>query len=426
MGIQFDYLKQLVQLTKKNVKLQVRSWKMLLFTVLAPIVLIVVLKVLMVTLLNNLQRMFEIKSNVVLHPKPTEIGLLPKCWGYGGRKCVTVAYSPADAKPVIDILLADNKLTAKDAIAVDSTELLFNRTLHHPNTTGVGIAFDVDHWKQGSFVYTIMYNGSRVQTDPFTIETTGDVIPSVQLSIDNAILKYKLKGVQETILNKLNGLLGNRLINIQLRSLPTPPREIHLDPQTVTTKQLEGFLLYSLGAFFFQFSFVIFWIALLYYIVSEKALNLRFAMTIMGMKNASWWHSWIFSSVVQMSIAILGVYLVGLACKIRIFLKANPLIVLSILLSFAISMMSLAILLSTITTSVRAARKYFLKSDGGDRSLFTQLYYFVSSDCFHYQRCCLLHWNDNLKWVDHLFHLHEGPMAAICLYSIFPFPFLKV
>lgn len=369
-----DWFLQFLVLTRKNILINVRNWKTTLFVLLSPVLIVVGLNLMSTVLTNNIEAMLGGKRQDVLHPKPAMIPLLPPCTGFGARKCVTLRFSPPDALPIIQTILTDNQLSATDYVAYDNDTVLSDFILMNPNTTMIGLNFFGGVSQHGDISYVILYNDTETRSDPLSVEKPVNLIPRVQLTVDNAIVKHKLSKLwgqsfnqfpkaKNYVYNKFQDVLNDnvetnivsRIIDISLRSVATPKVINSTNTPIFEKATFEGFLQYILAGFFLQFSIVMFWIALLYYIVWEKSLNLRFAMTIMGMRNNSWWHSWFVAGFVQMLCAVLAVYVTGLAFKMKIFLNTNPLIILIIFCSFGVSLISVAMLLSVITTSNRAA-----------------------------------------------------------------------
>lgn len=376
----FDWFLQFLVLFRKNIWINIRNWKTSLFVILSPVLIVIGLNLMSVTLIRNIENVLGGSRVENPHPKPYAIPRLPTCTGFGGRKCVTLRFSPHSALPLIQTLLSDNRLSATDYVSYDNGTVLSEFILNNPNTTMVGLSFDASDSPDlmtGDVSYTILYNDTESRNDPLNVNRPVNYIPSIQTSVDNAIVKTRLNKLWSQSLNgyptiksylneryraALNGDVDNdfgaRIIDISLRSLATPKFLNNTSHSLLDMGAFEGFLMYVVGGFFLQFSIVMFWIALLYYIVWEKSANLRFAMTIMGMRNSSWWHSWFMTGLVQMFCAVLAVYLTGLAFKMRIFVNTNPVIFLIIFGSFGVSLISVAMLLSVITTSNRAACMY--------------------------------------------------------------------
>jgi len=88
-----------------------------------------------------------------------------------------------------------NDMTLDDLVPFNSRLELASHLVEHPNTTGIGVAFDISssNNNNNNLVYTILHN-STVFQDPMDPYYVKDMIPdntiALQMSIDNAIRMY--------------------------------------------------------------------------------------------------------------------------------------------------------------------------------------------------------------------------------------------
>lgn len=293
--------------------------------------------------------MNSFNSNLQMHPNAIPISPLPQCRGFGSRKCVTLRFSPPSAHPLIEIILQDNKLKSNDFAEYNTEDELRTFIFNNPNTTLVGLAFDKDFQSSNIVHYNVFYNDSSAPSLSSKIEYAVNVLPAVQVSVDNAITKYRLQQLLNGISDKLPVTISNALMNIKLKNIPIP---ILSDTATVF---IQGIFYYAICGFLLQFTFAVLWVVFLYNIVTEKALNLRFAMTVMGMRNSSWWHSWFIYGIFKVIVAVLLVYIIGLALRMKIFLWVNPFVIFIVFSTYGFSCILIAMFLSVITTTTRQA-----------------------------------------------------------------------
>jgi hypothetical protein len=335
-----------VKLTRKNIVVDLRSWNSLILVLLSPVLIVLLINVVNSIVMNSFN------SNLQMHPNPIPISPLPQCSGFGSRKCVTLRFSPPSARPLIEIILKDNKLQSNDFAEYNTEDELRTFIFNNPNTTLVGLAFDKDFQSSNIVHYNVFYNDSSAPSLSSKVESTVNVLPAVQVSVDNAITKYRWQQLLNWISDKLPVTITNALMNIKLKNIPIP---ILSDTATVL---IQGIFYYAICGFLLQFTFAVLWVVFLYNIVAEKALNLRFAMTVMGMRNSSWWHSWFIYGIFKVIVVVLLVYIIGLALRMKIFLWVNPFVIFIVFSTYGFNCILIAMLLSVITTTARQACKF--------------------------------------------------------------------
>jgi len=168
-------------------------------------------------------------------------------------------------------------------VPVPSSEFIYDYVIKHPNSTLLGIDFNITG---NSYKYEVYYNASLFTgTDP-----TSDFF--------SPQLLYFERTLSEAILNSTNQPTS---FNLTLRPFPTLP--LTRVPDTPSS---------SLGpCFFFIVTALPAVLMAMNALVSEKEKHLRRCMMLMGLRRESWYASWyitfsIISALVGIILAALG------------------------------------------------------------------------------------------------------------------------
>lgn len=223
-------------------------------------------------------------------------------------------------------------LTNTDVLEVPFESDLVNFIKLNPNVTQLGISFSnvTKFFGRNSTTYTLYYN------------STGDipnVVPQTQMILDNVILQLAGSFIGK---NFPFGVIKNGIMD-----LPSPPNR--RDGQTIIFTQS--------GALFFSLSTMFILITTMYYVVLEKETRIRVGMMMMGLKNLSYWVSWFICAMIINILACLVTIVFGIICQISFFQNTNFFVLFLTFVTFGMSLIALAFLLSTFVKTAKAACK---------------------------------------------------------------------
>ena len=112
----------------------------------------------------------------------------------------------------------------------------------------------------------------------------------------------------------------------------------------------------NLGGPYFLFIPMTFFVMILIEIVREKELKLRKSLIIIGLSNTSFWLSWILTSIIfSFILSITFLFFVTYILKWELFLNTPFFIMLTLFFWFILDMQIMAILLSTIISTIKGA-----------------------------------------------------------------------
>lgn len=383
---------QLLALLKKNKLLFLRSWMGMIVLLLIPVVLMLALELVISVMIQTMLRSATPDDP---HPTPVTIPRLQPCIvGPSMKYCHTVSYTPQGAPfdGIIGTMLRDNGLPLEGTHkAFGSEDLLMQDIMNHPNTTLFSIVFDKStNEKNGAknVHYKIVYNGSIAakpaqqlipgipmgEAEPF------DYIHIVQHWMHQAIVKNHVADTvaKRDIVDPIGMVdLAEQLFEIDLVQFPTVGYvtegfgffpilwiidshqcDIDIVRTNVTVgsgQDLKMQLFYMFGPFFIQLCFCPFWMIGAYYMVAEREKMLRWSMTMMGMRNWTYWTSWLVSMLLIALVSVGGMILSGMLVGLEVFVNTSPLVLLFIFMPYALVMICYAFVIASFISNVRAA-----------------------------------------------------------------------
>ena len=179
-------------------------------------------------------------------------------------------------------------------IPVPSASFIYNYTLQHPNSTLLGISFNITG---SSYKYEVWYNASL-----FVGHGTGDFFsPS---------LLYFERTLEEAIFNTTG---QNTVFDVTLRPFPTLPLtrvpdslSSSLGPQILFIVTALPTVLMAMNA-----------------LVREKEKQLRRSLMLMGLRRESWYASWYLTFSILAALVDLVLAALGRAFQFEVFLNSN-------------------------------------------------------------------------------------------------------
>lgn len=294
-----------------------------------------------------------------LNPERFQVSLtdLIKCKPFGKNAtwtgtCFTYVYTTNNnswGKTIMNQVIQRYSLTDTDVKEVNFESDLVDFIKLNPNVTQLGISFSnvTRTFGRNSTTYTLYYN------------STGDipnVVPQTQAILDNVILQ--LAGSHVGV-NYPFGVIKNGY-----RGMPKPPAR--RDGLTIIFTQS--------GALFFSLSTMFILITTMYYVVLEKETRIRVGMMMMGLKNMSYWISWFICAMIINILACLVTIVFGIICQIGFFKNTNFFVLFLTFVTFGMSLIALAFLLSSFVKTAKAACKFHFLTIFSD----SWIYHFLS------------------------------------------------
>mmetsp|Transcript_127102 Transcript_127102/g.219925 ORF Transcript_127102/g.219925 Transcript_127102/m.219925 type:complete len:1825 (-) Transcript_127102:346-5820(-) len=281
---------------------------------------------------------FAIKpSETVEHPSLETLSTIGKCQPWNGQTCHTLLFSPPKGtSPKVDAVLstflADTGLAWEDTHSLpcaDNGELGCAKAVseyirQHPNRTQMAVSFE--RFEADTINYKLFSNSS------FPL---AELLTPYQVALDKAIFKY--------VTNR-----SDFDINVQWRGYPDLPQDF--DGLSIMQQ-------FS-GVQFFYIAMMVQFVVILSNVVSEKEHNLRLGMAMMGMSQSAFWLHWLITATLINTISIIIMMLMGLICQLDLFLNVNPLVHLIVFEMFGLAMTCMALCLSTLLKTSRAANNF--------------------------------------------------------------------
>ncbi|EGR29336.1 hypothetical protein IMG5_158040 [Ichthyophthirius multifiliis] len=202
-----------------------------------------------------------------------------------------------------------------------------------------------------SFMYTILYNStlnyrSAFLTDPKKAVGKEDLLLSLKLSIDNAIIEIVQNNKYEQYTSydqQLNINYDKERIQATIQDYPKLPTRFTL-----------GFDLFSAyGAFYLFIPVMISFILLINEVLREKEKKLRQGLTTLGLSQFSYIASWVVYSFLSMCLLQFVMIFVGYLFRFDFFIKCSLIIIYLVFVCFGMSILSIAYLISTVCNSVQ-------------------------------------------------------------------------
>jgi hypothetical protein len=194
----------------------------------------------------------------------------------------------------------------------------------------------------GNFhMYTILYNLSNTPDASLFVSNqkephqTDPVLLKLKLDMDNAYLELYSRKNNKPVMN----------ITTQIQAFPTTRFRFFS----------KGSVLSSQGCFYFYFPTMFTFVIILLEIMREKDLMQRKILIIIGLKNSSFWLSWIITSLVFSIIMPIILVLTGIILNFDIFRKTPFFITWFFFFLFSMAMQSFAYFLSTVLKSQKSA-----------------------------------------------------------------------
>eukprot|EP00026_Physarum_polycephalum_P001937 Phypoly_transcript_01940.p1 GENE.Phypoly_transcript_01940~~Phypoly_transcript_01940.p1 ORF type:complete len:991 (+),score=123.87 Phypoly_transcript_01940:334-2973(+) len=212
----------------------------------------------------------------------------------------------------------------------------------HQNVTQAGVTMNANYGGYGTIlpyknatVYKVWFN-STVPENPIALSQPPNLLDfrlEVQKSIDTAILQQKT-GMPATI----NSCTKNypRIVDLDENSNPELVASIGLVP-----------ILF--GTHFFSI------MACLYEINTDREKKLRQGLTMMGMKELSYWSHWFLTQAIFSAVSSLLVVIVGLISRLSFFTNTNFMVLFFAFWCYGMSSFAVAFIMSTFAkTPVKA------------------------------------------------------------------------
>jgi len=298
---------QLLALLKKNFLLSLRNWKSTILIVLMPLIAMVALKITLALLMNNLNNIFAPDEDVHYPPPAKPILNIPACKIKG---CKTVVYNNDISSPYIDsaikIMMQLNGLAEDDSLKVDSLKELDTYMKHNPSTAVIGFDFSLSLTN-----YTIFVNDTRDE-QTFKLLNPSHKI-QIQQSLDNAFIALQVK-------NTSNADEANRYFKAQTRD--APHHRSPFDFSSIIAQIGQSFYT-SLSSTLIFVALCYAWIVHVNNVCTEKEKNLRFSLTMNGMRNYLYHFSWLIHVEVVIFVSVLILVASGCALQLPSFLKVD-------------------------------------------------------------------------------------------------------
>ncbi|KAL0479075.1 hypothetical protein AKO1_007908 [Acrasis kona] len=298
---------QFFALFYKNILLSLVNWKTTLVILLAPLLLLVVLKVGVAVLSQSVGKILSGSEEVRSPPPAKLVEKIPRCTLKG---CKSIVYNNDRKNPYIDSIITTvlqlNDLKEDDFVAVGSLEELDAYIKEHYSEPTAVIGFK--NITAVATEYSVYFNDAK---DTLQVRRFPNYIPNIQQSIDNAIIHLELNA---------SGKAQNYM-QAQTRKAPTLKEE---NGFAIFEKFLTS-TIYTMGttvSIFIALSF--FWTVHIFNVCTEKSNNLRFIMSMNGMKSYLYHSSWILHAEILLIITVLILVASGSALKIPIFSNTNP------------------------------------------------------------------------------------------------------
>eukprot|EP00818_Percolomonas_sp_WS_P008966 CAMPEP_0117451158 /NCGR_PEP_ID=MMETSP0759-20121206/8859_1 /TAXON_ID=63605 /ORGANISM="Percolomonas cosmopolitus, Strain WS" /LENGTH=1095 /DNA_ID=CAMNT_0005243741 /DNA_START=152 /DNA_END=3436 /DNA_ORIENTATION=+ len=345
-------------LLEKNLKLYLKSWISTLVQLAAPFIIVFLL-----WFLSVIVGSIRPESYVQTQEIPVPVDALTKCTrGVEMPLCYTLAYSVNNntfAQKVMDNIISDYSLASSDYRAFDSETELLDFIRKNPNVTQTAISFQNDtsglnnvflapntagvqnatfeQVTDSATRYTIWYNGTRsnilsgTRGASSTNPAVGIFVVHFKQIIDNAIL-FLFTGEKQLIRTNMEGY-----------------------PRRPAASDGQGSIISQTGPQFFSLAASIPLVISMQMLATEKESMLRFGMVMMGLSSVSYWLSWLITFAFMAVLTTLSTIISGYIFQIHFFLRSNFLSLFFLFYIFSISLIAVAVLLSTFTNRGRSA-----------------------------------------------------------------------
>jgi len=235
--------------------------------------------------------------------------------------------------------------------------------------------------------YTLFFNSSEnavvtgIGAPTFPV---ANQISAWQVILDNSIIymRIKDKNLNSFSLNGVNIPVTNETIqNVYAKGFPKIPSKPNgqLAMMTLT------------GSQFFSLTTMIIFVICMYDITMEKESKLRFGMVMMGLKNVSYWSSYVITFAVILLLQVLITIAAGAAFQLFIFLYTNFFAMLFAFLSYGFCLVCLAITLSNLLSNSRTARMLLCACYNIIFNSNTYCYLFSSSGTWFHHYCGIIY-----------------------------------
>ena len=362
------FIMQTYILIKKTLLVFSRNIKTTLFMFLSPFIICLFLVQLQNFLEYYSQKYVELNPNII----SLNNNLIPKC--NKPINCTTILgiiidksnneYNKKESYNIMSYVAKENNLTMDEDVKLSSitTYTEFSNYLEtYKNKTFYGIVFCYDNLDVNTSslqliipcvpeirkkneinrFYTIVYNITLSPNDflnPLQNRAKDKYIMKLQMDIDNGFLIE---------MNKIFKIYKNNpKLNISYSDFPITENRFMENASVVN----------NLGGPYFLFIPMTFFVMVLIEIVREKELKLRKSLIIIGLSNTSFWLSWILTSIIfSFILSITFLFFVTYILKWELFLNTPFFIMLTLFFWFILDMQIMAILLSTIISTIKGA-----------------------------------------------------------------------
>eukprot|EP00474_Spongospora_subterranea_P009421 CRZ09879.1 hypothetical protein [Spongospora subterranea] len=335
MGSVFRWLQQLRIVIRKDYVIAKRNYRSTIISILVPVIFTAFLVILQLAFNNNEKLSDLVKP--VRTGTVTTISRIPRC--YSGRSradapCITVAYSPdndPNVAKIMDQIRTDSGLSLSDVKGFNTGYDLDRYLSEHPNSTQAAYNFFLinDGATPAGVRYVVQYNSTSSTFRGKTYDPMLNVLLPMQKAADIAIMKTLLTG---------------RPVDVDYNFISFP----HPETSPIDVAAAYG-PMFFFGALMFNF------VIQLGRLVSEKELNLRASMKLMGLRDSVYMTAGFIIVLSYNVISAMSLSLAGLAFQMKFFLKNDFGLYFVLFFLFGLAMTPLVLLLSVFVSKSRTA-----------------------------------------------------------------------
>lgn len=321
------WLTQFGLLMWKNWTLSKRGYKIMVMQILSPFFFILALYVMNEVLSSaSKEHLYDDQPT----PEPERVGQIPRCIvGSNKDRCWTIAYAPrsTNSTSIVETLMAgiraDSDLPEDQVIGFDTEGELHDFVYNNPNTTQGGYVFNVSQVGGDTVVgFTLLTNQTNQMRYGKVIKYATYVQVPMMVALQRQLFKYATNN-------------PNFVFSVDAIEFARPP------PQTLNIIGRAG------STFFFgclMFNFVM----ALVQISTERELRLRATLNLMGLRDSVYWSTWMITYVFFATWTVLLLCAFGAAFQFDFFLDNNFGTYFILLELFALSLVPLSFLTSTL------------------------------------------------------------------------------
>eukprot|EP01080_Neovahlkampfia_damariscottae_P005699 gene5699-9519_t len=237
--------------------------------------------------------------------------------------------------------LAEDNSIPKDEIKSFTSNVMLRSeiiTKGAQNKTRTVVLFEKIE-NENKFKYEILWNGTTSLSLYEGALSEPYIVKELQKSIDNAILH----------------VYGSKQDKIEVEMKPYPNPPMKLLSIDFNSLKYGDMMFFGIGSTTISLTLILFWIIILYLIVYEKENNLRTNLSMTGVKNSSYWFSWLISCFLFLTISVLSIIATGMIFRVSFFIQCDFSVTFLILFCYGMSLISIGMLISSITSTVKSA-----------------------------------------------------------------------